>query len=284
MAKITLTRPKAELERKLFERAEVATTLLAAPRDTPEQISRFRAEYFAWDDYNATLLETSFTTTGILTSSPVDDYRGVGLGVLDLRLTRHIPADRIPQVVEDIKEKTLVLIAITERLDLYPEATQDTSTASEGVELEKEEAIFLVHGRNLVVREEVRRFLERVTEQRVIVLDEQANKGQDILGKLLAHAVRATFAVVLLTGDDEGRLAGEGTWLPRARQNVIMELGLFVGLLGRDKVAAIYEQKVEIPSDFLGVAYISLADWHLRLAEELKAAGIGVDLNRALAT
>ncbi|MCA1607449.1 MAG: nucleotide-binding protein [Actinobacteria bacterium] len=106
-----------------------------------------------------------------------------------------------------------------------------------------------------------------------------------MLGKLLDSAKQAAYAVVLLTADDEGRVAGSGgKWSPRARQNVVLELGLFLGLLGRDKVAALHEPTVEVPSDFSGVVYIKLDDggWKMKLATELRNAGIEVDLNKTI--
>lgn len=71
----------------------------------------------------------------------------------------------------------------------------------------------------------------------------------------------------------------------RARQNVVFELGLFIGMLGRDKVAVLYEQGVELPSDMSGILYTSLDSdgaWKLSLGRELLAAGVAVDLNRAI--
>ena len=66
---------------------------------------------------------------------------------------------------------------------------------------------------------------------------------------------------------------------------MILELGLFIGLLGRDKVAAVYQSGVEIPSDYAGVLYVKLdADggWKLKLASELRSAGVDVNLNDAI--
>src|SRR5262249_32376296 len=93
------------------------------------------------------------------------------------------------------------------------------------------------------------------------------------------------FAVVLLTRDDEGRIKGESVLRPRARQNVILELGYFLGRLGRDHVCALMTDGVEEPSDLSGVIYVpfdSGGAWRLSLAREVKAAGIDVDLNRAV--
>ena len=43
---------------------------------------------------------------------------------------------------------------------------------------------------------------------------------------------------------------------PRARQKVVLELGLFIGKLGRANVCALYSDGVEIPSDYHGVLYV----------------------------
>jgi predicted nucleotide-binding protein len=99
--------------------------------------------------------------------------------------------------------------------------------------------------------------------------------------KLEQHAEDASYAVVLLTADDVGGLAGSTTMRPRARQNVVLELGLFTGLLGRDKIAVLYESDVEIPSDIAGLEYLALdGDWEKQLVRELRAAGWDFSLDR----
>ena len=90
---------------------------------------------------------------------------------------------------------------------------------------------------------------------------------------------------MLLTPDDRGGSAKDPTekYHTRARQNVVMELGFFLGRLGRERVAAIYAHGVEMPSDYSGVLFLPYDDaggWQLPLAKEIRAAGIGVDLNQ----
>jgi len=71
----------------------------------------------------------------------------------------------------------------------------------------------------------------------------------------------------------------------RARQNVIFEMGFFIGRLGRKYVGVLYEEGVEIPSDYQGVIYILLdsdESWKLRLAKEIKSVGIPLDMNRSV--
>lgn len=141
---------------------------------------------------------------------------------------------------------------------------------------------FPVHGHDTATREEIRRFLEGSTGRKVIVLTDQPNQGRDLLGKLLAHAESASYAVMLLTPDDEGGMKGEEP-RPRARQNVVFELGLFVGLLGRERVAALHTPSIELPTDFFRVAYIDLTySYQIELAKELNAAGIEAPVDRTL--
>jgi len=64
-----------------------------------------------------------------------------------------------------------------------------------------------------------------------------------------------------------------------------LELGYFVGRLGRDRVCALHQGELELPSDYMGVIYIPFdggGGWRLHLVKELKAAGFSVDMNKAL--
>lgn len=130
--------------------------------------------------------------------------------------------------------------------------------------------VFLVHGRDELLKEQVARFLMQ-GGVRVSILAEKASRGRSLIEKFECHAVESNFAVVLLTPDDSCEF--EGLVTRRARQNVIFELGFFIGSLGRDRVCAIYSPGVELPSDY-PVAYIdSTRGWRLELARELRAAG-----------
>ncbi len=143
--------------------------------------------------------------------------------------------------------------------------------------------IFLVHGHDEATLHETARFLEKL-DQEVIVLREQPNKGRTIIEKFEDYA-DVGFAVVLLTGDDIGGSKDAADQKPRARQNVVFEMGYFIGRLGRDRVCALYSPGVEIPSDYSGVLYQELdsrGSWRLELAKELKAAGYDIDMNKAL--
>jgi predicted nucleotide-binding protein len=115
-----------------------------------------------------------------------------------------------------------------------------------------------------------------------IVLHEQPNRGQTIIEKFEQNAAQAGFAVVLMSPDDIGEsVADVGIRRPRARQNVVMELGYFTGTLGRGRICVLISRDVEIPSDYMGVAYTPFdpgGAWKLILASELKSAGYEIDI------
>ncbi len=166
------------------------------------------------------------------------------------------------------------------------ESEMPGSSDSHGNEQVNTKEVFIVHGRDEGAREKVARFLERLGLDPV-VLHEQPNEGRTIIEKFEGYA-HVRFAVVLLTPDDRGGLQDdEGSFKPRARQNVIFEFGYFIGKLGRERVCALVKGEVERPSDYDGVIYITLDDsdgWKMRLILELKNAGYDVDANRAFTT
>jgi predicted nucleotide-binding protein len=142
--------------------------------------------------------------------------------------------------------------------------------------------IFIVHGHDDGSREAVRAFLLHLGFE-PIVLHAQPNKGRTIITKFREEAAGVGFAVVLMTPDDLGKAKSAADLNPRARQNVVFELGFFIGELGPERVAALVKGGVERPSDFDGVVYIDLDDhgaWQMMLARELRAAGLAFDANK----
>ena len=100
--------------------------------------------------------------------------------------------------------------------------------------------------------------------------------GRHLLTKFIEEADLVTFAIVLMTDDDVGSLKGHEL-APRARQNVILELGYFLSHLGQERVCALITSGLETPSDFDGIVYIRMdadARWEAELKRELLAAGM----------
>ena len=117
--------------------------------------------------------------------------------------------------------------------------------------------VFVVHGHAPGLRAEVARLIERLGPEPAI-LSEQPNAGATLIEKLLANA-DVSFAIVLATADDVGSRKQRGSATQyRPRQDVVFELGFFVGRLGRDRVALLVESGLEVFSDFHGVVHHEL--------------------------
>jgi predicted nucleotide-binding protein len=139
--------------------------------------------------------------------------------------------------------------------------------------------IFIVHGHDDARKHEVARFLRALTGNEPIILHEQPGGGRTVIEKFEQHAASAGYAVVIATPDDVGKATTGESLHPRARQNVIFELGFFYGALGRARVALLYDNSVERPSDISGVVTIELdpsGAWKMLLAREISSAGVGV--------
>lgn len=149
-------------------------------------------------------------------------------------------------------------------------------------ENKKSRRVFVVYGHDEGSREAVARFLHQLGFE-PIVLHERANEGRTVIEKVEAHS-DVPFVVVLLTPDDEGCEKG-ATPRSRPRQNVLLELGDFVGRLGRKNVCVFTRGEIEWPSDLVGVVHVPFdgpGAWKITLGKELKAAGFEVDFNKVM--
>lgn len=274
-----LTRSRDEADRLLRERIDLGRQLQQQRPGTWADVEGFEAELRKWRDYNYELLQALFTT-----KAPADEFRHASFPGRAARDER----EAFQLSLEGFGKQIVTLESIQERLGLYQAGSDseesilaDHTTIPSTLDVSK---VFIVHGHDSAARHGVARFVERLGLT-AIILDEQPNKGRTVIEKLVASS-DVGFAIVLLTGDDIGaQQESPSQTHSRARQNVILELGYFVGKLGRERVCPLYEDGVEVPSDYHGVVYVLLDKqeaWKLQLAKEMKAAGLPIDLNKAV--
>jgi predicted nucleotide-binding protein len=130
--------------------------------------------------------------------------------------------------------------------------------------------VFVVYGHDRQARDALELLLRRMGLDPIVLANLPA-AGDTIIEKLeqyLGDRANVGFACVLLTPDDEGfRKGRQDERKLRARQNVILELGMVLSRLGRKRVAILYQESVERPSDIDGLIYISFREF----IEEAKA-------------
>ncbi len=145
--------------------------------------------------------------------------------------------------------------------------------------------IFVVYGHDDIARTQLEALLRR-WDLEPIILDQQASSGQTIIEKLEEYALNVGYAIVLATPDDKGRSKEVEESKYRVRQNVVLELGMFLAKLGREKVAILLkeEEDFEKPTDIQGIIYIpfqkSVEEASLSLIRELSKQGYEINTSR----
>lgn len=142
--------------------------------------------------------------------------------------------------------------------------------------------VFVVHGHDTVSREQLELVIHKLGLD-PFVLANTGGGGLTIIEALEAEIGtnnnQARFGIVLMTPDDMGYSKSDGAEnvQPRARQNVVLEMGMLISAVGRGNVAILKKGHLEAPSDAKGILYIPFND-HVKevvpkLADRLRAAG-----------
>lgn len=229
----------------------------------------FISLYTKWEAYNIELLNRFFA---IPENEYVSSYKSF---TSDSFFFTNV----VDGLKNNIDKQITFLESIIERLDLIPTKGEDkTNNKMETISTNK---IFIVHGHNETIKEKVARLLEKLNLE-PIILHEQVDNGNTIIEKFEKHSNSVNFAIILLTADDEGKAKEEKDCKPRARQNVIFEMGYFYGKLGRNRVFLLKENVVENPSDLSGIIYTPYDEqgaWKYTLVKQLRESGYNVSAN-----
>lgn len=146
--------------------------------------------------------------------------------------------------------------------------------------------VFVVYGHDGNARTQLEAMLRR-WDLEPIIIDQLVSSGATIIEKLEEHTNEVNFGIVLATPDDIGYAKNnEDKKRYRARQNVVLELGMLLAKIGRSKVAILLSQAedMEKPSDIDGLIYIPFKDnieeTKLSLAKEMQSNGYTLDISK----
>ena len=275
-----LIKPRNEVVAHLQERIDRGEDLQDRPVNSAKGYEQFDSGQKRWHDRNQKYLESAFDSKVVvdkyttLTNPPPASVVAVRESSVPFTNKQIISHEK-----KWIREGLVFLEALLLHLEWMPEASQQSSVSQH----EFGEEVFIVHGHDEAAKQSVARFVEQL-ELKAVILHEQPNQGKTGIEKLEDNARNAGFAIILLTPDNIGSTQHDSSNpRPRARQNVVLELGYFCGKLGRDRVMILNTEGVEAPSNFAGVVYTSLiGSWRIEIARELRKAGLPVDMNKAL--
>ncbi|MFI2818795.1 TIR domain-containing protein [Vreelandella piezotolerans] len=142
--------------------------------------------------------------------------------------------------------------------------------------------VFVVHGHDETAKEQLELVLHKLGIDHFIL----ANSGgggltiiEALEAKIGQNSTATSFGIVLMTPDDMGYPQNKGADAiqPRARQNVVLEMGMLISSIGRRNIAILVKGHLERPSDADGILYIPFNN-HVketvpRLANRLKESG-----------
>ena len=273
-----LTKNRVQFQEELDSRIEMGQKIFNKSITTIEALKEHESEFYVWSDYNLELLKRSFN---IPNNEYHRDYQNAGsmIGAFGAKNEQ----EHLDNLKDKIKRKINELEKLNNKLSLIPCEDEDKTSAKLDNDTELSNDIFIVHGQDNRVKEEVARTISKLGLN-PIILHEQSNLGKTIIEKFEKYS-NVRFAIILMTGDDEGKSIKDPNLKLRARQNVILELGYFMGKLGRDKICPLYSEGVDLPSDLYGIVYVPIdasGKWRFSLVKEMQSSGINVDANKLL--
>lgn len=253
---MSLDIPQLEAEKILNKQIERGKKLLKLSMNNLTLWKIAEKKYSIWNSANFDILKKIFEYKNIAA-----DYTKTSWYVGDIFLTNLVLCEKIEKLQLNIKQKIAKLESILNSLQI--------------LQLDKNaENVFFVHGRDSDIADKVLAFLNEIGLH-PIILKHLAAAGKTIIEEIQQHP-NVKFAIGLFTPDEMGGKDIQNMKL-RADQNVVLELGIFVGKLGRKNVSSLYLKSVELPQDYHDFQHILLDDknrWQKLLKKELQTAGL----------
>ena len=271
--RLVLVLPKEKARKLIADQISEGKAIMDFQVRSEVEYEEFKRKFLIWRDYSSEILKSIANTDEL--------ERKYSSSLLFARVSapHYTFSNYYSQDKNKLKSAIVGLESVHKRIELIQEINEE-KTEKQVERISRE--VFIVHGHDKASKQSVARCIEQL-ELDPIIMQEQPNQGRTLIEKLESSG-EAGYAVIILTPDDVGGEASNPQNLKfRARQNVILEFGYFIGRLGRNRVCALHKGDVELPSDIHGVAWITLDDsdaWRLAIVKELRGAGYNVDANK----
>lgn len=150
--------------------------------------------------------------------------------------------------------------------------------------------IFIVHGHDTEARDQMELALRRLGLEPFILMSASGG-GKTIIEALegkIGKNFSSDFGIILMTPDDMGYSIKDGKEKeePRARQNVILETGMLLSSLTRERIAIVVKGHIELPSDLQGIIHYGYNN-HVKeiipkLCKRFQEAGFELDTEKIM--
>ena len=176
------------------------------------------------------------------------------------------------------EERAIQIERLMQRLGKYMGSATSITEGTDRPEIRS----FIVHGHDHQSLYELKDYLQNTLKlAEPVILRKMPGLGKTLIEKFESEAEAIELVFVLLTPDDEiAQHSERNPQTRRARQNVILELGFFLGKLGRKsgKILLLHKGPVELPSDITGIEFIDITNGIESAGEtirrEIEALGI----------
>ncbi len=262
--KFILNIPPEKADDLIDKQLNYGDTLLNLKIKNIQQWKSTEKKFKAWNSENYELLKSIFKNNRV-----AKDYSSTGWSIGRIFISDLKLSEKTAKLFSDIKEKLDKLSSIKLSLGIFKIKTETG-------ERDNSKKLFFVHGTNCSTKSEVINFITQLGLD-AIILQEFIAGGKTLIDEILTRS-EVKFAIVLLTPDNVGGIQPENLKF-RADQNVILELGIFVGLLGRENVCGLYTSDLQLPEDYHGFEYIQIDKqnkWQEQVVKELQNAGFEI--------
>lgn len=244
-------------------------------------LNKFKDDLLAYSDFSEINYETMYISLFERIFGKNDRFSGKARSIANgvgVEGTAEVSYGQISEKQYNRNKHAAFISLLDEAIKFKKMESLLTERASaEGTRTVTKNKVFIVHGHDEALKYQLADWLRKI-EIEPIILHEQANMGiTSILEKIKRYS-GVDCAIVLFTSDDVGGIKGAIANLkPRARQNVVFEAGLFLGLLGSEKVIMLCEKDLERPGDLDGCIYIEADEyggWKEKIRAEFNAIGV----------
>lgn len=259
---IVLNFEPVEAEKILRERISQGNELKKEKPDSIKAWKLIEKQFNQWNSENYDILKKMFQKNTVAKDYASSSWNIGGILLTDLKLN-----EKTEKLEKNLDERIKKLQSILQSLDVFYKKSNN--------KIQKKK-VFFIYGTDCQTKFTLLHFLKNLGLE-VIILNELAAAGKTLVDEIQKQK-EVKQAIALLTPDN---VAAPYSHKPHfiAEQNVILELGIFIGTFGRENVFALYDESVKLPADYHGFEYIKIDNtnmWMKELAEQLKESGLEV--------